>query len=65
MAAVEAALEAVALEPLRESAHRAVIRAHLVEGNRGEALRQLGELRRLLLEELGIQPSTLVTSLFN
>jgi DNA-binding SARP family transcriptional activator len=37
----------------------------LVEGNRGEALRQLGELRRLLLEELGIQPSTLVTSLFN
>lgn len=65
MAAVEAALEAVALEPLRESAHRALIRAYLVEGNRGEALYQLGKLRRLMLEELGIQPSTLVTDLFN
>jgi DNA-binding SARP family transcriptional activator len=65
MAAVEAALEAVALEPLRESAHRAAIRAYLVEGNRGEALCQLAKLRRLLLEELGIQPSALVTNLFN
>jgi DNA-binding SARP family transcriptional activator len=65
MAAVEAALEAVALEPLRESAHRAVIRAHLAEGNSGEALRQLGKLRRLLLEELGIQPSRLVADLFD
>jgi len=65
MAAVEAALEAAALEPLRESAHRAVIRAYLVEGNRGEALRQLGKLQRLLLEELDIRPSTMVTDLFN
>jgi DNA-binding SARP family transcriptional activator len=65
MAAVDAALEAVALEPLRESAHRAAIRAYLVEGNRGEALYQLGKLRHLLLGELGIQPSTLATDLFN
>jgi DNA-binding SARP family transcriptional activator len=62
-AAVEAALATVAVEPLRESAHRAVIRAHLAEGNRVEALRQLGQLRHLLREELGVEPSTLVTDL--
>jgi DNA-binding SARP family transcriptional activator len=63
-AAVEAALATVAIEPLRESAHRAVIRAHLAEGNRGEALRQLGRLRHLLREDLGVEPSTMVTDLF-
>ena len=35
--AAEAALEAVAVEPLRETAHAALIRAHLAEGNRAEA----------------------------
>ena len=63
-AAVEAAMEAVATEPLRESAHRALIRAHLAEGNRAEALRHLAYLRRLLDEELGVEPSALVTNLF-
>ena len=61
--AVEAALEAVALEPLRESAHGALIRAHLAEGNRVEAIRQLGQLRRMLRQELGEEPSPLVTDL--
>jgi DNA-binding SARP family transcriptional activator len=56
-AAVHAALAAVAVEPLRESAHRALIHAHLAEGNRVEALRQLGRLRHLLREELGVEPS--------
>jgi DNA-binding SARP family transcriptional activator len=63
-AAVEAAFAAVAVEPLRESAHRAAIRALLAEGNRAEALLQLGRLRNLLLEELGVEPSSLVTDLF-
>jgi DNA-binding SARP family transcriptional activator len=62
-AAVEAALEAVALEPLRESAHGALIRAHLAEGNRVEAVRQLCQLRRMLQQELGEEPSPLVTDL--
>lgn len=61
---LEAALEAVSAEPLRESAHRAVIRAHLAEGNRVEALRQLAHLRRLLHDELGIAPSSLAIKLF-
>lgn len=62
-AAVEAALEAVALEPLRESAHGALIQAHLAEGNRVEAVRQLGQLRQMLQRELGEEPSRLVTDL--
>jgi hypothetical protein len=63
-AAVEAGLATVAVEPLRESAHRAVIHAYLAEGNRAEALRQLARLRHLLRGELGVEPSTLVTDLF-
>jgi DNA-binding SARP family transcriptional activator len=61
--AVEAALEAVAVEPLRESAHAALIRAHLAEGNRAEAARQLQRLRKLLRKELNEEPSPLVTGL--
>lgn len=55
--AVEAGLAAIAAEPLRESAHRAVVRAHLAEQNRGEALRQYELFRRLLAEQLGLEPS--------
>ncbi|SRR6266567_3235004 len=56
--AVEAGLAVVAAEPLRESAQRALISAHLAEGNRGEAVRQYRLFRRQLNEELGVQPST-------
>jgi DNA-binding SARP family transcriptional activator len=50
-------LAAVAAEPLRESAHRAVVRIHLAEGNAGEAIRQYRLCRRLLSEQLGVEPS--------
>jgi DNA-binding SARP family transcriptional activator len=56
-AAVEAGLAAVAGEPLRESAHRALIRAHLVEGNQGEAIRQYQRYCRLVHDELRLKPS--------
>ena len=55
--ALEAALSAVRAEPLRESAHRALIRVHLAEGNRGEAQRQYELCRRLLCERLDTAPS--------
>jgi DNA-binding SARP family transcriptional activator len=55
--AIEAGLVAVADEPLRESAHRAVMCAHLAEGNPSEALRQYELCRRLLGEQLGFEPS--------
>lgn len=56
-AAVQAALAAVAADPLRESAHRTVIRIYLAEGNVAEAIRQLRRCERLLIEEVGIRPS--------
>jgi DNA-binding SARP family transcriptional activator len=55
--AMEAALEAVRTEPLRESAHRAVIAVHLAEGNYADARNQYAGLRRLLRAELGIEPT--------
>lgn len=55
--AVAAGLAAVRAEPLRESAHRALITAHLEEGNYGEAARQYQRCRMLLREELGVDPS--------
>jgi DNA-binding SARP family transcriptional activator len=54
---IDVGLVAVAADPLRESAQRAVITAHLAEGNRVEAVRQFERYRRLLQVELGISPS--------
>jgi DNA-binding SARP family transcriptional activator len=62
-AAVEAGLAAVRTEPLRESAHRAVVRVHLAEGNVTEALRQYELCRRLFRAELDLEPSALLTDL--
>jgi DNA-binding SARP family transcriptional activator len=55
--AIESGLAAVAAEPLRESAHRALIKAHVAEGNPGEAARQYRLFRQLLHDELGAEPS--------
>jgi len=55
--AIAAALAAVRAEPLRESSQRALIGAHLAEGNISEAMRQLEAYRALLRAELGITPS--------
>lgn len=49
-AAIEAALQAIAGDPLRESAHRCLIAAHLAEGNVSEARRQVESYRSLLVE---------------
>lgn len=56
-AALEAGLAAIDCEPLRESAHRAIVRVHLAEGNPAEALRQYELYRRLAGSELGLRPS--------
>jgi DNA-binding SARP family transcriptional activator len=61
--ALEAGLEAVAQEPLRESAHRRVIEVHLAEGNAAEALTQYETFRRLLRTELGLAPSDAMRAL--
>ncbi len=55
--AVRCGLLAVQAEPLRESAHRALMRAHVAEGNRARALAEFRSLERLLEQELHVQPS--------
>ena len=61
--AIDTGLAAVRAEPLRESAHQVLIRAHLAEGNRWEAVRQYERCRRLLLDELGLEPSPALRAL--
>ena len=61
--ALKVGLEAVAGEPLRESAQRALVSVHLAEGNVGEAVRQYRLFRRLLQEQLGLEPSRLMEEL--
>ena len=61
--AIDLALTAVAIEPLRESAHRQLIKAHLAEGNAGEAMRQYRAFAGLLQQELDIPPSDAMAEL--
>lgn len=55
--AIQAALAALHLEPLRETAHYVLIEIHLAEGNWSEACRQFERCRQLLRQELGVEPS--------
>ena len=56
-AAATAALAAVRADPLRESAHAALIRVHLAEHNQSEAFRQFKLYSELLRAELDIEPT--------
>jgi DNA-binding SARP family transcriptional activator len=55
--AIQAALAAVELDPLRESPHRCLIRSHVAEGNYSEAIARYDKYRSLLREELDLAPS--------
>jgi DNA-binding SARP family transcriptional activator len=55
--AIAAATEAVKLEPYHESAYRALMRAHTAAGNKAEALAWYERCRRLLAEELAVDPA--------
>ncbi len=61
--AVEAAMVAVAVEPLRESAQRALVAAHLAEGNRVEGRRCFDAYREILRRDLGAEPAPELTAL--
>jgi DNA-binding SARP family transcriptional activator len=63
--ALDAGLAALAGEPLRESAHRALVRAHLAEGNPAEAVRQFELYRQLLRDQLGLTPSLRIIELLH
>jgi DNA-binding SARP family transcriptional activator len=55
--AIDLALRAIRADPLRESAHRVLIRAHVAEGNAGLAVRQYREYCRRVHAELRLTPS--------
>jgi DNA-binding SARP family transcriptional activator len=63
--ALDVGLAAVAGEPLRESAHRALVKVHLAEGNHAEAVRQYRLYRQLLEDQLGLTPSLRMLELLN
>jgi DNA-binding SARP family transcriptional activator len=55
--ATEAGLAAIEVEPLRESAHRALIHAYLLEGNACDAIRQYRIFRDMIRREMDMEPS--------
>jgi DNA-binding SARP family transcriptional activator len=61
--ALQAALKAIELDPLRETARRAVINVHLAQGNTADALREYQRFRDLLQEELGVGPTRYMSEL--
>lgn len=63
--AVEAAMMAVSAEPLRESAQRALIEAHLAEGNWIEGRRSFEAYRDILDRELAAEPDPELAALLH
>ncbi len=61
--AAGAARAAIRVEPLRESAHACLVRVHLAEGNQSEALRVFDRYREMLFDELGLEPTPLLSQL--
>jgi SARP family transcriptional regulator, regulator of embCAB operon len=55
--AARTAEDAVALEPFRERTHQLLMRVHASAGNPAEALRAYERCRRLLADELGVDPT--------
>jgi DNA-binding SARP family transcriptional activator len=55
--ALQAALAAVRLDPLRDAAQRALLKVHLHEGNDAEAVRHFAVYRSQLRAEMGLEPS--------
>ena len=62
--AVETAIEAVELDPFRESSYQLLMQAYAANGNRAEGVRVYHRLRGLLAEELGTSPSAETEALY-
>ena len=62
-AATQAARRLVELDPLDEAAQRQLITAHARSGRRAHALRQYLECRRVLVDELGVEPAAETTEI--
>jgi YVTN family beta-propeller protein len=56
--------ELIALSPFREAGYRRLMDAHVIAGNRAEALRVYEQCRQLLADELGAYPSPETDSIY-
>jgi DNA-binding SARP family transcriptional activator/class 3 adenylate cyclase/predicted ATPase len=63
-AAAAMAARIVALDPLREDAHRALMRLHVRQGRPALAMKQYRALRSTLQRELGVPPDPATASLY-
>jgi len=61
--ALQAAMRAVTIDPLRESANRALILVHLADGNHAEAVRVYRSFKRRLSDELRVCVSRQIVGL--
>ena len=61
---VETASKLLALEPVHEAAHRALMRTYALQQRPAEALKQYESCRIALQKELGVQPQPETTDLF-
>ena len=64
-AAILAGLAAVDRDPLRESAHRALMKIHIAEGNGAEAIRRYRQYEKIAARELGVPPSPMMRALLH
>jgi TolB-like protein/DNA-binding SARP family transcriptional activator len=62
---LQTADQLLAIDPLQEDVHRAVMRLHLREGERIPALKQYETCREVLQRELGIDPDDETNQLWN
>ena len=62
--AVETVIEAVTLDPFRESAYQLLMQAYAGSGSPVQAVRTYQRLQSLLLEELGTTPSSETEALY-
>ena len=54
--AIELCLVVLRTEPFRETTHALIVRSHLAEGNRTEAVAHAREYDALVRSELGLEP---------
>ena len=63
-AALQAALSLIERDPLREDAHRLVMRVYARQGRRNAALEQYARCRDFVQAELGVEPTTETNELY-
>jgi DNA-binding SARP family transcriptional activator/DNA-binding HxlR family transcriptional regulator len=61
--AAQAARAAISIDPLRESPQACLVKIHLATGNQSEALKAYDDYGRRLFDELGLEPTTLLSDL--